>query len=192
MEIDEAIKNIKKLKSYHNGSYGTAINFAIKSLEQQPCEDCISREEAINLVHDLAQPCDDRYDWDISADEMIDGIKDLPSVTPKFTDAEIQKMQELEQVQLEKAYELGKAEMQPCEDCRNCKRWNECPCGKEGHENGTSIGYSIGECKDYEPSVPPKENDKLKYLKDRPCEVCDFHSDNGCRRWKCIFEEDTK
>lgn len=36
------------------------------------------------------------------------------------------------------------------EDCRNCKKWNECPCGKEGHENGTSIGYSIGECKDYE------------------------------------------
>ena len=23
---------------------------------------------------------------------------------------------------------------------------------KKGHENGTSIGYSIGECKDYEPS----------------------------------------
>jgi len=37
------------------------------------------------------------------------------------------------------------------EDCRNCKKWNKCPCGKEGHENGTSIGYSIGECKDYEP-----------------------------------------
>lgn len=37
------------------------------------------------------------------------------------------------------------------EDCRNCKKWNKCPCGEEGHENGTSIGYSIGECKDYEP-----------------------------------------
>ena len=42
-------------------------------------------------------------------------------------------------------------EQQPCKDCRICKRWNECPCGKEGHEKGTSIGYSIGECKDYEP-----------------------------------------
>lgn len=42
-------------------------------------------------------------------------------------------------------------EQQQSEDCRNCKKWNECPCGKEGHENGTSIGYSIGECKDYEP-----------------------------------------
>lgn len=51
--------------------------------EQQPSDDCISREEAISLVHELAQPCDDSLDWDISADEMIDGIKSLPSVTPK-------------------------------------------------------------------------------------------------------------
>ena len=42
-------------------------------------------------------------------------------------------------------------EQQPCKDCRNCKKWDVCPCGKEGHENETSIGYSIGECKDYEP-----------------------------------------
>ena len=34
-------------------------------------------------------------------------------------------------------------------DCRNCTMWEECPCGKKGHENGTSIGYSIGECKEY-------------------------------------------
>lgn len=28
-------------------------------------EDAISREDVINLVHKLAQPCDDRLDWDI-------------------------------------------------------------------------------------------------------------------------------
>lgn len=48
-------------------------------------------------------------------------------------------------------YEPDVLNQQPCEDCRNCKEWNRCPCGKEGHENGTSIGYSIGECKNYEP-----------------------------------------
>lgn len=37
------------------------------------------------------------------------------------------------------------------EDCRNCKQYEICPCGKRGHENGSSIGYSIGECKNYEP-----------------------------------------
>lgn len=37
------------------------------------------------------------------------------------------------------------------EDCRECALWERCPCGKEGHENGTSVGYSIGECKMYDP-----------------------------------------
>lgn len=36
MTVEEAINNLKKLKSYHNGSYGTAIDMAIKALEQQP------------------------------------------------------------------------------------------------------------------------------------------------------------
>ena len=36
-------------------------------------------------------------------------------------------------------------------DCRDCKEYEDCPCGKDGHESGTSQGYSIGECKDFEP-----------------------------------------
>lgn len=36
MTNEEAIKQLKKCKSFHNGSYGTAINLAIKALEQQP------------------------------------------------------------------------------------------------------------------------------------------------------------
>lgn len=35
-------------------------------------------------------------------------------------------------------------------DCRSCKKWDVCPCGKKGHENGTSLGYSVGECREYE------------------------------------------
>ena len=34
MTKEEATKNLKKLKSFHNGSYGTAIDMAIKALEQ--------------------------------------------------------------------------------------------------------------------------------------------------------------
>ena len=41
MSKEETIKSLKKLKTFHNGSYGTAIDLAIKTLEQQPCEDCI-------------------------------------------------------------------------------------------------------------------------------------------------------
>ena len=35
-------------------------------------------------------------------------------------------------------------------DCRDCKEYEDCPCGKDGHESETSQGYSIGECKDFE------------------------------------------
>ena len=34
MSKEETIKSLKKLKSFHNGSYGTAIDEAIKTLEQ--------------------------------------------------------------------------------------------------------------------------------------------------------------
>ena len=34
-------------------------------------------------------------------------------------------------------------------DCRNCQEWESCPCGKIDHDKETSIGYSIGECKEY-------------------------------------------
>lgn len=74
------------------------------------------------------------------------------------------------------------AEAQPSEDCRNCKKWNKCPCGKEGHENGTSIGYSIGECKDYEPcedyvsreAVDKLSRDLVHVTRDKADFLCNF------------------
>lgn len=36
-------------------------------------------------------------------------------------------------------------------DCRDCKEFEDCSCGKKGHDNGTSQGYSIGECEDFKP-----------------------------------------
>lgn len=38
-------------------------------------------------------------------------------------------------------------------DCRDCQDYDICPCGREGHDNGTSIGYSIGECRDYKRGI---------------------------------------
>ena len=43
--------------------------------------------------------------------------------------------------------------MNKTKDCRNCVYWITCPCGKSGHDKGTSIGYSIGECKRYKEST---------------------------------------
>lgn len=34
--MDKTIANLKKLKSFHNGSYGADIDKAIKALEQEP------------------------------------------------------------------------------------------------------------------------------------------------------------
>lgn len=41
---------------------------------------------------------------------MCGEVDRMPSVTPQYTEAEIQKMQELEQAEIQKAYEIGKAE----------------------------------------------------------------------------------
>ena len=38
----EAIENLKKLKSFHNGSYGSSIRIAIEALEKQATSDYIS------------------------------------------------------------------------------------------------------------------------------------------------------
>jgi hypothetical protein len=98
------------------GTQQDACKFLVDYMEvlekqmQQPCEDCISREAVKKLK---------KYNFSYNTNTTIPkagifvkiaDIAELPSVTPKFTDEEIQKIQELEQAQLEKAYELGKAE----------------------------------------------------------------------------------
>jgi len=48
MTNEQHIENLKKLRSFHNGSYGESVNAAIKALEQEPsaqpeiirCKDC--------------------------------------------------------------------------------------------------------------------------------------------------------
>jgi hypothetical protein len=57
-----------------------AVDLAIKILEQQPCEDCISREQAIRATYGF-----ERYTGiDETPYEYVESIlRDLPSVTPK-------------------------------------------------------------------------------------------------------------
>lgn len=85
---EQTISNLKKLKSFHNGSYGADINRAIQALEQQPCEDCISREA---LLKNLEEP----MNWTDSEAEIqeqrdyegfIELVKSMPSVTPSIED----------------------------------------------------------------------------------------------------------
>lgn len=30
----------------------------------------------------------------------------------------------------------------------------------------------------------------IKHLTDRPCAVCEFHKENGCSKWSCVFEQE--
>ena len=85
MTREEAIKQLKKLKSFHNGSYGEALNFAIESIKvdmaydlayervESDCDDCIGRQAVKELFQEACEM------------EMYDflGIDDLPSVTPQ-------------------------------------------------------------------------------------------------------------
>lgn len=76
MTNDEAIKWLKVESSYIEENVGhgkeilEAYDMAIKALEQQPCEDCISRAEALHILE-----CNKHV--------YVEDIEELPSVTPK-------------------------------------------------------------------------------------------------------------
>lgn len=88
----------------------------LEALQQEPCEDAISRQAAIEMAYDMSEIDGEHFTKPCMVVNVED-IQKLPPVTPKHTDAEIQKMQEMEQAEIQKAYELGKAEVQPSEDC---------------------------------------------------------------------------
>ena len=33
-----------------------------------------------------------------------------------------------------------------------------------------------------------KALENIGHLTDRPCSVCEFHKENGCCKWDCVFE----
>ncbi len=58
----------------------------IKALEQEPCEDCISRKAVLNAIYDADGEMDSNYELDRSMcnkSDLADVIEDLPPVTPK-------------------------------------------------------------------------------------------------------------
>ena len=142
----EAIELLRELSNFVATPPETdeAVNMAIKALEQEPCDkrtdkrtgthacDCISRQAAIDALYDKGLSM---TAWgELLAMKWSDiqtCIELLPSAQP-FTAEQIQTMQELESAQVEKAYELGKADRPTGHwiendngtfSCSNCQSW---------------------------------------------------------------------
>ena len=111
----------------------------------------------------------------------------------------------LEQSELNLSYNSVKTELEPCEDeyiekyeaIRRIELRRKITCESDpynyeewtkGYEEGIDDAIAMINSV---PSVTPTL-EQTSHLTDRPCEVCEFHSDNGCSKWKCIFEEGTK
>ena len=70
MTKDEAKGNLIHAIRWNDMPQKEALEMAIEALEQEPCEDCISREDARELMYHKQEPLDE-YDLD-----------SLPSVIP--------------------------------------------------------------------------------------------------------------
>ena len=79
MSREEAIKELTELlPEEFLSEYTDAIKIGIKALEQEPCEDAVNRQVAINIVKDMRGLA--------RADVLSDAVKqlkELPLVTPQ-------------------------------------------------------------------------------------------------------------
>lgn len=77
MTREEAIKELSyiadEMPSMECADWKEAISMAIKALEQEPCEDVVSRTEVLNLVRFNA----------FHVKSQIKAIENMPSVTPQ-------------------------------------------------------------------------------------------------------------
>ena len=84
MTREEAIDIIKCL-AWHTRPDEEDVGQAIKALEQEPCEDCISRQEAILQVQRYGVGCFDVEEFSPEQCErfVISKLNSLPPVTPQ-------------------------------------------------------------------------------------------------------------
>lgn len=81
MMIDEHIAQLKKLKSFHNGSYGASINFAVDSMRK-----CQRIAKAIDKVEEYI--CDVETDT-VRAQGMAQALDMIEQVLGEIEDGKI-------------------------------------------------------------------------------------------------------
>ena len=123
----EIVSRLRDIQKQVGGSY--AIDRAIEVIEAvqalppaQPelCEDAVSREAVSKWLKQYWQDVlHGKYKFSLMY--IWKNLMNLPSAHPTYTDAEVQKMQDLHQAEIEKAFELGKesakAETIHCGEC---------------------------------------------------------------------------
>ena len=77
-EAREAIKFGHCDDIYYRKEYEEAVNMAIKALEQQPCEDCVSRQALIEKATSW-----DKHFADSERCVSLTDIQNAPSITPQ-------------------------------------------------------------------------------------------------------------
>ena len=142
-------------------------------------DDLISRQAAIDAVRELyiqSPKINNDIVYDTAIDQAHDALVNLPSAQP-YTDEEIQVMQDLEQAQLDKAYELGWKEgrealrqaaidaieilLEQSEDDEHDKTWNN------------AIRGSMNAIKHHVPSAQPQRTGRWI---DGKCNKCGTHA----------------
>lgn len=101
--------------------YIQTLNKIMDWLEQEPCADAISREAVAEVLLKYAHSEVGKA----FAEFLISQINALPPVKPQYTDTEIQKMQDLEFAEIQKAYEIGKDEGSEVLDKIKADLWME-------------------------------------------------------------------
>jgi len=115
MTNDEAIYTLKNTAflgwSEQAEKVSEAVRMAVEALKRETSGDAIDRQAAIRIASGYCHPAN-----------VTKELAKLPSVQP-YTDEEIQKMQDMEQAEIEKAFELGqestKAEIIHCGKCKH-------------------------------------------------------------------------
>lgn len=103
-------KDIASIENRVRHAFNQGYEMGLKE-RKNTCEDAISRQAVEKITWEEPSYTDALN----VLTEVREKIRQLPSVKPQYTENEIQKMQELEQAEIKKAYELGKAEGQKSE-----------------------------------------------------------------------------
>lgn len=111
MTKDEALKILPDMKGA-GAEWDKAIDLAIEALKAQLTEidttsDTISRQDVLDEIRRFSGYLDKDM-----INRICIGLNRLPSAQP-YTDEEIQKIQELEQAQLDRAFGLGREDAKP-------------------------------------------------------------------------------